>query len=339
MVALRGWNAAALALLLGACASAPRAEVAERVAQVREERLRADVEELCAMGPRPADDPAAVRRTLDWLHGRLAEMGLTAFEERGTMQMLVARVLEAGVDQGSIVLSNEPREVVNLVVELPGERRPWQVVELGAHYDTTSRSPGADDNGSGVAALLEVARVLAGRPRERTVRLVFFGAEERGLLGSAMHARRQAERTAEWHVGAIVVDMIGFALREPDTQRMPLRIPLLFDPPTTADFVFVAGNYHSGGIGNLFEDAADRYVPELEYYSVNRVAGWVSDGHRSDHASYWRAGLRAIQLGDSADQRSPHYHRASDTPETLDYRFLGDVTRALVAALEHWANP
>jgi hypothetical protein len=140
-------------------------------------------------------------------------------------------------------------------------------------------------------------------------------------------------------VGAIVLDMVGFALREPDTQRMPLRIPLLFDPPTTADFVFVAGNYHSGGIGNLFEDAADRYVPELAYYSVNRIAGWVSDGHRSDHAAYWRAGLRAIQLGDSADQRSAHYHGISDTPETLDYRFLADVTRALAAAVETWANP
>jgi aminopeptidase YwaD len=330
--------AIAAALTAASCAAAPRAEVVELVARVDEARLRADVESLCAAGPRPSGDAQGVRRTLDWLRERLAPTGLAVHEERGTAEIRVARVDESG-EYAQVVWSTEAREVVNLVVELPGGSLPWQVVEVGAHYDTAPRSPGADDNASGVVALLELARLLAERPRERTLRLVFFGAEEVGLQGSRIHAQRQLERGHEWHVGAIVLDMVGFALREPDTQRMPLRIPLLFDPPTTADFVFVAGNYHSGGIGNLFEDAADRYVPELEYYSVNRVAGWVSDGHRSDHASYWRAGLRAIQLGDSADQRSPHYHRASDTPETLDYRFLADVTRALAAAVEHWANP
>lgn len=327
-----------LALAGSSCMSL-RPDVAERVARVDEQRMRADVEELCALGPRPADDPEAVRRTLDWIQSRLEPLGLVGYEERGTMEMRVATLVEEPEGATRVLLTVEPREVVNLVVELPGDGLPWQVVEVGAHYDTVLRTVGADDNASGVVALLELARVLVDHPRERTVRLVFFGAEERGLLGSRLHAERQVARTAEWHVGAIVVDMIGFALREPDTQRMPMRIPLVFDPPTTADFVFVAGNHHSGGIGNLFEDAADLYVPELEYYSVNRVAGWVSDGHRSDHASYWREGLRAIQLGDSADQRSPNYHRASDTPETLDYRFLADVTRALAAAVAHWANP
>ncbi|HVS19541.1 MAG TPA: M20/M25/M40 family metallo-hydrolase, partial [Planctomycetota bacterium] len=261
---MRFWiSIAALALASAACVGPPNAEVVELVARVDEARLRADVQELCAAGPRPADDPEAVRRTLDWLHARLALLGLVGHEERGTREMLVTRVLQ---DQGGSthsVLARELREVVNLVVELPGASRPWQVVELGAHYDTVPGSPGADDNASGVAALLEAARVLAERPRARSVRVVFFGAEECGLIGSAMHAERQAERAGEWHVGAIVLDMVGFALREPDTQRMPLRVPLLFDPPTTADFVFVVGNYHSGGIGNLFEDAADRYVPEL----------------------------------------------------------------------------
>lgn len=328
-----------VALATAACVAPRRADVAERVAQVDEARMLADIESLCALGPRPADDSEAVRRTLDWIQGRLEPLGLVGYEERGTVEMSTYRVEEDADGSTRVTLTRGHREVINLVVELPGAGKPWQVVEVGAHYDTVARSPGADDNASGVVALLELARVLADHPRERSVRLVFFGAEEKGLLGSRMHARRQAERESEWHVGAIVLDMVGFALREPDTQRMPVRIPLLFDPPTTADFVLVAGNHHSGGIGNLVEDAADRYVPELEYYSVNRIAGWVSDGHRSDHASYWREGLRAIQLGDSADQRSPHYHRASDTPETLDARFLGDVTRAVAAAVAHWADP
>jgi Zn-dependent M28 family amino/carboxypeptidase len=327
-----------VSLTASACVAPARTEVIELVARVDEASLRDDVESLCAAGPRPADEPEAVRRTLDWLRARLEPLGLEVREERGLAEFRTAHGDESG-EYARVVYGSETHEVVNLVVELPGEGLARQIVEVGAHYDTAPRSPGADDNASGVVALLELARLLADRPRARTVRLVFFGAEERGLKGSTLHARAQLERTHEWHVGAIVLDMIGFALREGDTQRMPLRIPWLFDPPTTADFILVAGNYHSGGIGNLFEDAADRYVPELEYYSVNRVAGWVSDGHRSDHASYWRAGLRAIQLGDSADQRSPHYHRASDTPETLDYRFLADVTRALVAAVEHWANP
>lgn len=328
----------ALAVLAtSACLAAPRADVQALVSQVEEARLRAHVEGLCALGPRPAGDPAASRRALDWLRGELEGLGLAVREEpfRASLNGLVWSEQEG---ERVWTLVTREHELVNLLAELPGDGRPWQVIELGAHYDSVHESVGADDNASGVAVLLELARVLRERPRDRTIRLCFFAGEERGLLGSAHHAARIARRDDERLLGAIVLDMVGYADRSPGSQTTPVRIPLLFDLPRTADFVLVAGNYPSGGIGNLVEDSADRYVPSLAYYSVNRVAGFVSDGWRSDHASYWRNGLRAIQLGDSADLRSPHYHQASDTPDTLDYAFLADVARAVVAAVAEWSD-
>ena len=325
-----------LSSLVG-CRSLPDPGIQSALVEVSSERMRANIEELCELGPRPFGDPEATARAQEWIRGELEALGVQVQEERGVRKVqAVRRVLEDGAQR--LVMSHEESEVVNLIAAFPGARRPWQVIEVGAHYDTVPGSPGADDNASGIVALLELARILHAKPCARSVRLVFYGAEEVGLAGSDLHAERVAARTDEHLLGAISLDMVGFALHEPNTQRMPVRIPLLFDPPTTADFILVAGNFPSGGIGSRVEAAARAYAPDLAYYSVNRVAGFVADGWRSDHASYWRHGLRAIQLGDSADMRSPHYHRASDTPETLDYEFLEDVTRAVAGAVLEWAR-
>jgi hypothetical protein len=115
-------------------------------------------------------------------------------------------------------------------------------------------------------------------------------------------------------------------------------VPLLFDPPGEGDFLVDAGNFASGWLGNLYEACADAYVPAARYYSVNRLAGWYADALRSDHASYWRAGLHAILLTDTAEMRNPNYHRRTDLPATLDYEFLRANARALAATILHWAG-
>lgn len=324
--------------LLGACRSVPSSEVAGLLdSELSEARLRAHVEGLCALGPRPVGDTQATERALEWIRGELGALGLEAGEEREPRAM---QVLRSVVEQGArrLVMSTETLEAVNLVVEFPGDRRPWEVLEVGAHYDTVPGSPGADDNASGVALLLELARLLRDRDHARSVRLVFYGAEEVGLVGSSLHAERVAGREDEHFLGAINLDMVGFALHEPGTQASPIRIPLLLDMPRTADFVVVVGNLPSGGIGSRVERAAARYAPELGIFSANRLAGFAPDAWRSDHASYWREGLRAIQLADTGELRSPHYHRASDTPETLDYAFLHGVARAVCGAVLEWAG-
>jgi hypothetical protein len=335
---LRAGAAAALLLGLAACASAPSERVATRLAAADPARLRAEVEALSALGPRPAWDQEAGRATREHLALQLEALGFELTEER--FEATVVRRELRAEEGGAQVLTSvvERLQLVNLLATRRGTRRPWELIELGAHYDSVPGSPGADDNASGVAALLEVARILADVPLQRSVRLCFFAAEEDGMLGSRRHASLIARASDEVLLGAIVVDMIGFARDEPGSQASPVRVPLLFDLPDTADFVLVVGNLHSGGIGARWEDAAERYVPGLGFYSVNRLAAFAPDAHRSDHASYWDHGLRAVLLTDTAELRSDLYHRPGDTPDTLDYAFLADVTRALAATVLEWAG-
>ena len=97
--------------------------------------------------------------------------------------------------------------------------------------------------------------------------------------------------------------------------------------------VAVIGTFSSGWLGNVFEAACDAYVPELPYYSANRIGGWFSDARRSDHAPYWDAGIPAVFLTDTGEFRSDDYHRPSDSPETVDALFLERVARATTATV------
>ena len=93
-----------------------------------------------------------------------------------------------------------------------------------------------------------------------------------------------------------------------------------------------------GWLGATFEDAIDTYVPELDYYSANRIGGFFADGRRSDHASYWDADLPAVMISDTSEFRYDHYHRPTDTPDRLDYGFMRQVTQATVATVMHLAR-
>jgi len=308
-------------LLLASCSSVPpetRAAIPGLVGPITPESCRTELEALVALGPRYAGDAGATERTLRHLEARLASFGYrTRREPAGSF---------GGFTQ------------FNLLAELPGEREPGVVCELGAHYDTVPDSPGADDNGSGVVGVLESARVLAHHRPERTLRFCFFAGEERGLFGSRAHVRRRHERPDERIDGLLDLEMIGFATHEPRSQRAPVRIPFLAWMPYTGNFILVAGNFRSGGLGNVFERCIRRYVPDLRYYSANRIAGLFGDGDRSDHSSYWEANLRGIMITDTANFRNPHYHAGSDTPETLDYGFLSAVARASAATMVEWGG-
>ncbi len=328
-------------LAVTACRSLDRRDdVAAAVEPVSEARLRAHVEALVAIGPRPAADAEATRATLAYLRAQIEALGLAPIEERfsdgGFRRQLVR---SEGGGAGYVATLGEPRDQVNLLVELPGTDPSLPVAEWGAHYDSVGLSPGADDNASGAAVLLEMARVLAAHRGERTVRLCFFAMEEEGLRGSRHHADRLAERPETRVDGIVVLDMVGFASRAAESQRDPVPGILFFlGFGDVADFLLVAGNNASGALGNLVEEAIDAYAPGLPYYSANRMAGMFEDSKRSDHANYWRHGMRGVLLSDTAEFRNPHYHRPSDLPETLDYAFMHSVARACSAAALHWAR-
>ena len=215
------------------------------------------------------------------------------------------------------------QEVSNLVAELPGAARADEIVILGAHYDTVPTTPGADDNGSAVAVLLEVARLMRSRQCARTIRFVAFTCEESphfhtGEMGSQMYARSCRAR-GDRLVGMLCLEMVGFYASAPDSQRIPSAIPSFLRPvfPPRGDFLAAVGNLRSWKLLWKFRRGFRR-TGRLPLFSIVLPEA-IHDIRRSDNSSFWDQGYQALMLTDTSYLRNPHYHLASDTPETLDY--------------------
>lgn len=230
------------------------------------------------------------------------------------------------------------REYRNIVATRQGSRKPEERLLVIAHYDTVEGSPGADDNASGVAVLLEAARVLEPVNSGRTVQFVAVNLEERqgegtldeaGLWGSrALVARAVKEN---WQIaGAIVLEMVGFA-EESIAQATPNGLPI--QVPEQGDFIGVIGNTISGDLVASFVQAIRSYRLGLPVVPLVVPANGetLEATRRSDHAPFWDRGYKAIMLTDTAEFRSPHYHQTTDTIETLNLPFAAQVCRAVVA--------
>jgi Zn-dependent M28 family amino/carboxypeptidase len=208
---------------------------------------------------------------------------------------------------------------------------------VGAHYDTVVDTDGADDNASGLAVLLEVARVLSPMRGRRTLQFVAFSMEEAGFLGSAHFVEKvRRNKVPVW--GAIVLECVGYIDRRPGSQKTPEGFP--FSLPEQGDFIGLAGNDAAAPIKEAFEAAAIRYSPTLPVVSLLVPGNGVlfPDSRRSDHVPFWDQGYRAVMLTDTADFRNPHYHQKSDCLETLDIPFIAAVARALAGAVVDLAD-
>ncbi|MER3523548.1 MAG: peptidase M28 [Ignavibacteria bacterium] len=227
----------------------------------------------------------------------------------------------------------------NVFVELPGLSDSSMII-IGAHYDTVIGTPGADDNASGVAALFELAALLKDTSRERTLMLIAYANEEPPYfhsmhMGSRHHARsvKRAQRT----IGLMIaLEMIGYA-GETIPQMYPFPgMRLLGQYPAKGTFIGVVGNLRSRRHTRVVRDAM-RAATTIEVESLV-APGFLPPLFLSDHASYWQEGFPAVMMTDTAFLRNPHYHRPSDTAETLNYRFLAEVicgVFAAVLALDH----
>lgn len=206
----------------------------------------------------------------------------------------------------------------NVVATKPGTGLDEEVIVCG-HYDSISESPknlapGADDNASGTAAVIEVARVTAGYPFERTIKYICFSAEERGPGGSADYVSRAAE-SGEPIVGAINLDMIAYV------DAVPESIELIGDPP-------------SEWLVDFTGDCADAYVPGLLIRKLIDETLIVSD-----HASFWMAGYDALCAIEDWPVRYPYYHTTADTLGHLTQWFATDVAKMAVATVAEIAGP
>ena len=234
-----------------------------------------------------------------------------------------------------------PQTVRNIEVEISGTASPGDIVIIGAHYDTVPGCAGANDNTTGVAGVLELARLLSARTTDRTVQLVAFVNEEppffrTDLMGSRVYARGCRERD-ENVVAMLSLETIGFYADEPGSQKYPF--PFSFFYPDTGNFVGFVGNLGSRG---LTRRAIRAFRESTEFPSEGLAApGWIPGIGWSDQWSFWQEGYPGVMITDTAPFRYPHYHTPQDTPDRIDYdrfaRVVMGVSR-VVEVLAHAQN-
>lgn len=254
--------------------------------------------------------------------------------ERARTRQYLTEVLTA---LGWQVESQAFEQGVNLLARWPSidsvdDRPDGSEVLLAAHYDTVQGSPGADDNGTGVAVLLEVARLYSAQqaiaPRQgRLLQLAFFDQEEAGLLGSLAFVS-EASRLAPLH-GVVVLDMLGVSCYEPGCQAYPAALQG-WAPSDRGDFVAVVGEADRPGLLAAFARGAEGRWPVVFPLPVPFKGLLTPDVLRSDHAPFWLVGVGAVLLTDTANLRNPHYHQPTDTLETIDVEFFEGAAQRVV---------
>ncbi|MFI6108064.1 M28 family peptidase [Streptomyces sp. NPDC051310] len=321
-------------------------------------RLRRDVERL-ATGPRSRTRaPVAMLRAEAYVARELAAAGWRTERQPFDVRCRVGSTDRRGHRALPLEFRLHRRLTgANVLARLPGADHRRTVV-VGAHLDTVDASPGADDNASGVAALLETARLLAGLPRPPAVTLAVLDMEELGLIGARYAARRL--RRGRQAVGMICLESVGCFSTEPGSQLMPMGFEAAF-PEVAAevrstgrrgDFTLVVHRRATDGAASLWRRAAHATDPPLRCVTLRdprphgplgALAGLavppLAHLDRSDHAAFWNAGIPALMLTSTANFRNPHYHQPTDTPETLDYERLTAVALATAATAVTWSAP
>jgi Zn-dependent M28 family amino/carboxypeptidase len=284
--------------------------------------LRGHVERLAGeIGPRFLENPESIQATTQYIQRQWESIGCE-----------VARECFDALGQPAC----------NLVVELKGIKRPEEYVLLGAHYDTIPQTPGADDNASAVAVLLEATRLLQPKAHGRTIRLIAFACEEApyfnlNSMGSQHHAQGCRKR-GDHIVGMLCLEMVGYYRDEPRSQRVPITIPRFLHGffPKRGNFLAAVGNLKSWRLCWRFRRGFKKAV-RFPLFSIVLPES-VSEIRLSDHRGFWDQGYPALMLTDTSFLRNSHYHQASDTPDTLDYARMADVTLGVAGAIERLAR-
>ncbi len=217
------------------------------------------------------------------------------------------------------------------IVARAGGRRSGPLIILGAHFDSVEGTPGADDNASGVAVLLEAARLLS-RVRLRSPALFCaFNLEELNMVGSAHFAKKLKTQGAR--IGIMVsLEMVGYTDSGAGGQKYPAGLRWFY--PDRGDFIGVVGNWRSATALKRVA-ASMRQVKGLPVETLTVLGnGFLVPAARlSDHSPFWDLGYPALLLTDTSFFRNPHYHRASDTADTLDLSFMAKVCEGVVTVV------
>ena len=257
--------------------------------------------------PRSFDFPEHLNAAADYIKNDLTAVGIVVEEQKYLVQ---------GVPYRNLIARFGPAD--------------GKVLVMGAHYDSHGDTPGADDNASGVAGLLELAKLLQKSPPSRPVELVFYTLEEPPYfrtenMGSAVHSRSLVESKRPVDM-MISVEMIGYFTDAPDSQSFPLSAMKLVYP-TQGNFIAVVGRYKDMVATRRFKSAL-KGVDGLPVRSINAPA-LVTGIDFSDHLNYWAQGFSAVMVTDTSFYRNHEYHRSGDTYERLNYPRMAQVVQGL----------
>jgi hypothetical protein len=227
----------------------------------------------------------------------------------------------------------EGKTFSNIIVSIPGVKYPDETVIIGAHYDTVYGTPGADDNASAVAVLLEVCRALKSISPGRTLKLIFFFLEEPPVfrtehMGSYVYAK-EAKARNENIKAMICLEMVGYYSDKKNGQTFPLPLmSMMFS--TTPNFIAVVGNLKSRNLVDKVKNSLLKVSP-IPVETLTSVS-FVPGVDLSDHRSFWEMGYPAVMITDTAFYRNPNYHTENDTIDTLDFNTMADLLKGLLQA-------
>lgn len=281
----------------------------------------------------------ALRQHVEYLAGEIGERNVFHPEALKAAEAYLTATWQAlGFEVKRQVYEVEGVASANLEVTLPGQERAEEILLLGAHYDSVLGCPGANDNSSGVAVLLELSRRLRSIPSPRTLRFVAFVNEEPPFFFTrqqgSRHYAQMARRRGDDIRLMLSLETMGYYCDRPGCQRYP---PLFrFFYPSRGNFIGFISNLRSRRqlrkLTEAFRAASDFPVEQAATFA------WIPGVAWSDHLSFWRENYPALMVTDTAFYRYPCYHLPCDTPEKLDYERLARVTEGLAGALRQLAQ-
>lgn len=256
--------------------------------------------------------------------------------------------VDAGLETEDHPFVHQQTDMRNVIGRQSGARDEAITYIIDGHFDGVPGSPGADDNGSAVAGMLEALRILSQYEFEHSLRFIGFDAEELGLIGSLRYVQNGI-KPFESIEGVLNFEMIGYYDDAPNTQLLPEGFELLF-PQAVEDmaadeyrgnFLTVVGNVASTPLINAFLNASETYVPELRLIdlAVPGNGSIAPDLRRSDHSRFWDDDYQALMLTDGSEFRNFNYHTPDDVIETLDFTFMSNVVKATLATAAELAIP
>ncbi len=290
--------------------------------------------ELLSLGPKEVELRDALRSDVQMLAGTIGRRNSENYSGlQKAAKFLETELKNAGYEVRRQRYQIDDKDYDNLEVEIKGRDRPDQIILIGAHYDSAALSPAANDNASGAAATLELAKYFAQLKPARTLRFVEFVNEEPPFswtdnMGSLVYAKA-AKAKGETIMAMMSLESLGYYSDRPDSQPYPAPLSLFY--PGVGNFISFIGNVDSRKVVRtaIHDFRLKAKFPSEGAALPNAIpgVGW------SDHWSFWQMGYPAIMVTDTAIYRDPHYHQIDDRPKNLDYDRFARVTVGLAQVI------